>query len=229
MDEKTRQELERAYELRLMKSATRRRPAPSAASSSTNAAEALKGIATARQKIASEKKAASDRPKAAAALVPAPAPAERRPVAKPVAKPVARPVAQTQGSPRVAASRGLVLGGAAVLCVAGLGAFLWLAPPGGKHSVSGTLMLDNRPLGGVQLFFHPRDRSSDPIRVTTSDVGAFHAEDIPAGDYCVSLAAVDGRVEVPKQYRSEDSTPFRIQLRRDRENLRMVASSRKPK
>lgn len=226
MDEKTRKELERAYELRLMKSATRRRPAPSAASSSTNAAEALKGIATARQKVApGKKKAASDRPKAAAAPVAASAPAER----KPVAKPVARPVAQTQGSPRVAASRGLVLGGAAVLCVAGLGAFLWLAPPGGKHSVSGTLMLDNRPLGGVQLFFHPRDKSSDPIRVTTSDVGAFHAEDIPAGDYCVSLAAVDGRVEVPKQYRSEDSTPFRIQLRRDRANLRMVASSRKPK
>jgi hypothetical protein len=224
MDEKTRKELERAYELRLMKSATRRRSAPSAASSSSNAAEALKGIATVRQRTAPEKKkTTSDRPKAAAA--PAPAAAERRPVAKPVA--IA--VAQTPGSPRVAASRGLVIGGAAVLCVAGLAAFLWLAPPGGKHSVSGTLMLDNRPLGGVQLFFHPRDRSSDPIRVTTSDGGVFHAEDIPAGDYCVSLAAVDGRVEVPKQYRSEDSTPFRIQLRRDRANLRMVASSRKPK
>lgn len=228
MDEKTRKELERAYELRLMKSATRRRPAPSVASSSTNAAEALKGIAMVQQKAAREKKkATSHRPKAAAA--PAPAPAERRPVAKPVAKPVARPVAQTPGSPRPAASRSLVLGGAAVLCVAGLGAFVWLAPPAGKHSVSGTLMLDNRPLDGVQLFFHPRDRSSDPIRVTTSDGGAFHAEDIPAGDYCVSLAAEDGRVEVPKQYRSEDSTPFRIQLRRDRANLRMVASSRKPK
>jgi hypothetical protein len=117
----------------------------------------------------------------------------------------------------------------AVFCLVGLGGFFWFAPSGGKHSVSGTVMLDNRPLGGVELFFHPRDRSSDPIRVTTSDGGSFHASDVPAGEYCVSMAAADGRIEVPPQYRSQDSTPFRIQLRRDRANLRMIASSRKPK
>jgi len=136
-----------------------------------------------------------------------------------------------QASPRqgLAVSGGLVAGGLAAVCLVGLGGFFWFAPSGGKHSVSGTVMLDNRPLGGVELFFHPRDRSSDPIRVTTSNGGFFHATDVPAGEYCVSLAAADGRTEVPPQYRSQDSTPFRIQLRRDRANLRMVASSRQPR
>lgn len=219
MDEKTRKELERAYEVRLMKSATRRRPAPSAAaSSSTNAAEALKGIATKQQKVARAKTENAHRRTAPVAVVTA-------------YKPPVQAVPPADQAARSTGTRGLVLCGVAVLCLAGLGGLFWFpfSSSGGKHSVSGTLMLDNRPLGGADLFFHPRDRSSDPIRVTTSDGGVFHATDIPAGDYCVSLAVTDDRVEVPKQYRSENSTPFRIQLRRDRQNLRMVASSRKAK
>jgi hypothetical protein len=216
MDAKSQQELERAYEMRLMKSATRRRPAPAVAggSSSTNAAEALKGIAGAQRRA---KKESAERTK----VVAAPAAVQQRPV----------PKAAVQASPRqgLAVSGGLVAGGLAAVCLVGLGGFFWFAPSGGKHSVSGTVMLDNRPLGGVELFFHPRDRSSDPIRVTTSNGGSFYATDVPAGEYCVSLAAADGRTEVPPQYRSQDSTPFRIQLRRDRANLRMVASSRQPR
>jgi hypothetical protein len=219
MDTKSQQELERAYEMRLMKSATRRRRAPVVAggSSATNAAEALKGIAGAQREAVRAKKDSAERTK----VVAAPAAVQKKPLPK--------AAVHTPPRPGFAVSRGLVAGGLAAVCLVGLGGFFWFAPSGGKHSVSGTVLLDNRPLGGVELFFHPRDRSSDPIRVTTSDGGSFHATDVPAGEYCVSLAAADGRIQVPPQYRSQDSTPFRIQLRRDRANLRMVASSRKPK
>lgn len=94
-----------------------------------------------------------------------------------------------------------------------------------SHSVSGTLMLDQKPLAGIEVVFHPKN-GMEPIRVKTSEGGAFRIAGLAAGDYLIALAANDSAVKFPRKYLSPESTPFRLNLRKDRADLRMLAVSK---
>lgn len=94
-----------------------------------------------------------------------------------------------------------------------------------SHSVSGTLMLDQQPLAGIEVVFHPKN-GEEPIRVKTSEGGAFHVDGLAAGDYLIALAANDSAVKFPRKYLRPESTPFRLNLRKDRADLRMIAVSK---
>jgi hypothetical protein len=94
-----------------------------------------------------------------------------------------------------------------------------------SHSVSGTLMLDQKPLAGIEVVFHPKN-GTEPIRVKTSEGGAFHVDGLAAGDYLIALAANDSSVKFPRKYLRPESTPFRLNLRKDRADLRMIAVSK---
>lgn len=137
----------------------------------------------------------------------------------------ARPAAASPGS------RGLMMWscvacGLAILLVGGLFSGMIL---GGSHSVSGVVMLDKRPLAGVEVSFCPKGGSGKSVCVKTTERGKFSIDGIPAGEYRIFLAPGDGQAELPQRYLSAESTPFQIRLTSDRADLRMLASSERKK
>lgn len=93
------------------------------------------------------------------------------------------------------------------------------------HSVAGTLLLDERPLTGVEVAFQ-RKHGPDVFRARTGDRGAFRVDDLPPGDYVILVVPADASVRVPMRYLSAESTPFRLNLSKDRSDLRMLAFSK---
>ncbi|MFM8633545.1 MAG: hypothetical protein ACKOEX_01835 [Planctomycetia bacterium] len=118
-----------------------------------------------------------------------------------------------------------IVGSVAVALVA---AFLCVSTLRSGHAVSGTIMLDREPLPNVELVFQLKNSDSDPIKVTTSNQGTFNVKSLPSGDYAIFLSSA-ASVELPKRYRSPESTPFRLKLTKDRSDLRMLAVSAKRK
>jgi hypothetical protein len=115
-----------------------------------------------------------------------------------------------------------IAGAAALLLV--LGGFGISALFGG-HSVSGTVMLDKKPLSRVEIAFHPKSGGGEPIRITTCERGTFKINSLPAGDYAIFMSPSDIDVKLPRKYLSPETTPFRLKLTKDRSNLRMLAES----
>ena len=93
------------------------------------------------------------------------------------------------------------------------------------HSVAGTLLLDERPLAGVEVTFQ-RKHGPDVFRARTGDRGEFWIDDLPPGDYVILVVPADSSVRVPMRYLSAKSTPFRLNLSKDRSDLRMLAVSK---
>lgn len=93
------------------------------------------------------------------------------------------------------------------------------------HSVAGMLLLDQQPLEGVDVAFQPK-LGQDSYRVRTGIRGAFQIDDLPAGDYVIFLVPSDPAVRVPSRYLAPESTPFRLNLSKDRSDLRMLAVSK---
>lgn len=101
-----------------------------------------------------------------------------------------------------------------------------LLPPWLRHapSVSGIILLDRNPVSGIQVVFH-HEAGNTEVRVTTGSGGEFTVESIPVGNYCVSLSSDDAS-RVPSAYCSPDSSPFRLHVERDLDNLQFFAVSK---
>jgi hypothetical protein len=93
------------------------------------------------------------------------------------------------------------------------------------HSVSGTVMLDRKPLAQVEIAFHPKSGVGEPFRITTCDRGTFKINSLPTGDYAIFVSASDMDMKLPKKYLSPETTPFSLKLTNDRSDLRMLAVS----
>jgi hypothetical protein len=118
---------------------------------------------------------------------------------------------------------GLLCGGG-VLLVAGA----VLAFGSSRYSVAGTMMLDQKPLAGVELQFHASNGNFAPSRVTTSNAGDFSIAGLPAGVYRVTLQPdVQSGVDVPLAYKKLESTPLRMKVQRNMTNVPLYASQPK--
>lgn len=90
-------------------------------------------------------------------------------------------------------------------------------------TVSGTILVNRTPVAGVDVVFH-LDAGDAVARATTGTSGEFLVRGIAPGDYTVFLQADDGD-RVPPAYRSPESSPFRLHVERDLENLQFFAVS----
>ena len=126
-------------------------------------------------------------------------------------------------SPSKNARRPLIVGllcGGGVLLVAGAVLAFWSA----RYSVAGTMLLEQKPLVGVELQFHASNGNFAPSRVTTSDKGDFSIGGLPAGIYRVTLQPdVQSSVEVPLAYKKLESTPLRMKVQRNMSNVSLYA------
>jgi hypothetical protein len=114
---------------------------------------------------------------------------------------------------------GLSCGGCVLLLAAAVLAF-----GSSRYSVAGTMLLEQRPLAGVELQFHASNGNFTASRVTTSDKGDFSIGGLPAGIYRVTLQPdSQSSVDVPLAYKSLDSTPLRMKVQRNMTNVSLLA------
>jgi hypothetical protein len=114
---------------------------------------------------------------------------------------------------------GLSCGGCLLLVAAAVLAF-----GSSRYSVAGTMLLEQRPLAGVELQFHASNGNFTASRVTTSDKGDFSIGGLPAGIYRVTLQPdSQSSVNVPLAYKSLDSTPLRMKVQRNMTNVSLLA------
>ena len=117
-----------------------------------------------------------------------------------------------------------LLGGGCILLVAGA----VLAFGSSRYSVAGTMLLDQKPLAGVELLFHASNGNFPPSRVTTSDKGDFSISGLPAGVYRVTLQPdTQSSVNVPLAYKTLESTPFRMKVQRNMKDVSLYALQQK--
>ena len=113
-----------------------------------------------------------------------------------------------------------LLGGGCILLVAGA----MLAFGSSRYSVAGTMLLEQKPLGGVELLFHASNGNFAPSRVTTSDKGDFSISGLPAGIYRVTLQPdTQSGVHVPLAYKTLESTPLRMRVQRNMTDVSLYA------
>lgn len=115
-----------------------------------------------------------------------------------------------------------IAGGVSLLLVLGI---VGISSLFAGHSVSGSVMLDRKPLSNVEIAFHPKSGAGEQIRVRTCPRGTFKISSLPAGDYAIFVSPSDSELKLPKKYLSPETTPFRLKLTKDRSNLRMLAIS----
>lgn len=118
---------------------------------------------------------------------------------------------------------GLLCGGGVLLVAAAVLVF-----GSSRYSVAGTMLLEQKPLAGVELQFHASNGNFTPSRVTTSDKGDFSIAGLPAGIYRVTLQSdVQSSVDVPLAYKKLESTPLRMKVQRNMKNVSLYASQPK--
>jgi hypothetical protein len=135
---------------------------------------------------------------------------------------------RTTQSPSKQKSRGPLvaglLGGGCILLVAGA----VLAFGSSRYSVAGTMLLEQKPLAGVELLFHASNGNFAPSRVTTSDKGDFSISGLPAGVYRVTLQPdTQSSVNVPLAYKTLESTPLRMKVQRNMKDVSLYALQQK--
>ena len=126
-------------------------------------------------------------------------------------------------SPSKKARRPLLVGllcGGGVLLVAGAVLVFGSA----RYSVAGTMLLEQKPLAGVELQFHAANGNFTASRVTTSDKGDFSISGLPAGIYRVTLQPdTQSGVHVPLAYKTLESTPLRMRVQRNMTDVSLYA------
>lgn len=99
----------------------------------------------------------------------------------------------------------------------------WMVSGSPRHTVAGTVMLDQRPLPYAEIVFLPKQGDLDAVTVTASEKGAFRVRSLPTGEYAIVLASAAGLAKIPPRYGLAETTPFRLVLTRSRYDLRMLA------
>lgn len=98
------------------------------------------------------------------------------------------------------------------------------------HSVQGTIYVDEKSAGDLDLVFHSVSQSDVRVKLRTNADGSFTIESLPPGDYKILLLPTDGIHGIPKHYSSPISTPLRLKLHEDTSDYTMnVSSERKTK
>jgi len=114
---------------------------------------------------------------------------------------------------------GLLCGGGVLLVAAAVLVF-----GSSRYSVAGTMLLEQKPLAGVELQFHASNGNFTPSRVTTSDKGDFSIAGLPAGIYRVTRQPdVQSSADVPLAYKKLESTPLRMKVQRNMKNVSLYA------
>ena len=127
-----------------------------------------------------------------------------------------QPLGKMSRSAMLAGAVGLA---AILLVIGGVRAF-----GSARYSVAGTVRLDERPLAGVELLFHPSTTKGSTSRTTTAADGAFSLGGLPAGTYKVTLGGgADSAASIPLSYKKPESTPFRLKILDDLENVSLFA------
>lgn len=138
------------------------------------------------------------------------------------AQPVALPIKPVQSGRRLPI-RAFFVGGS-VCVAAALIAVVAVGRGRPLHAVAGVMLLDNRPLPGARLTFHPVDAGSEPVAAETTDVGRFAVDELPAGAYRVTI---DGGVKVPRNlpvvYTSPGDAILGLTVMKDMDDVRMYA------
>lgn len=138
------------------------------------------------------------------------------------ARPVGAPMKPVPSGRRPSAFS-LVVGGGICAAVALIAA---VAVGRGRpaHAVAGVMLLDDRPLPGAQLTFHPVDEGCEPVAAVTTDVGRFAVSQLPAGAYRVTI---DGGDRVPRNlpavYTSPGAAILGLTVKKDMDGVRMYA------
>lgn len=116
------------------------------------------------------------------------------------------------------------LGLGVVLCTAvALGGWM-LRPNRPSHAVAGVMLLDNRPLAGVRLTFHPADAACEPAAAVTTDVGKFAVSELPAGAYKITIDGGNASTRnLPTVYTSAESAVLALNVKQDMHDVRMYA------
>lgn len=123
-------------------------------------------------------------------------------------------------------SRGPLIAGLVCGCCVLLVAGAALAFGSSRYSVAGTMLLEKKPLAGVELLFHAAGGQFTPSRVTTSADGTFSISGLPAGIYRVTLQReTPSGLDVPMAYQSVESTPLRMKVHRNLEDVSLHAAS----
>jgi hypothetical protein len=144
---------------------------------------------------------------------------ERTPTETPGQPRIPRGSQPTAKKPRTTVVAGLIGGG----CLLLLG-LAFLAFGSSRYSVAGTLLLERKPLAGAELQFHAAGGQFTPSRVTTSADGGFSIRGLPAGVYRVTVQSdAQAGADVPVAYKAVDSTPLRMKVQRNLENVSLYA------
>lgn len=126
------------------------------------------------------------------------------------------------------AGRKLVIGGVvaatALVLILSAGGLLG----GSVHMVKGVVLLDRKPLSDVEIKFHPVEKADvGPFRARASRAGGFGIEGLPRGSYAVTLHGdPDAGTVVPATYEQPETTPFRLNLQQDLDNISLFVKSR---
>jgi hypothetical protein len=98
--------------------------------------------------------------------------------------------------------------------------------------VDGTIVLDDKPLGGVTLTFHSKDAKTS-VAVVTDEVGKYTAT-VPVGEYRITVAAIAGAAKpkkddppkklpaIPPQYSDPNKTPLACTVAKGKQTFDIV-------
>lgn len=94
------------------------------------------------------------------------------------------------------------------------------------YELAGAVLLNRDQLPGVEVTFHP-SAGGDAVKVTTGSAGEFTVAGMSRGEYAVTLGG--GKATIPPEYTTVETTPFKLVVERDMDNLQFYAASRRPR
>lgn len=119
---------------------------------------------------------------------------------------------------------------AGVAC--GIGAALFLTgffSPSKLNTLAGTLLLERRPVGDVEMRFYLAGESAPAASVVTSADGKFEIAGMRSGSYVVTLhPAGESGPAITAVYTKPESTPFKLSLSKSADNVHMYAYHKPP-
>lgn len=111
--------------------------------------------------------------------------------------------------------------GVAFCSAVALGGWM-LRPSRPSHAVAGVMLLDNHPLAGVRLTFHPADVACEPVAAVTTDVGGFAVSQLPAGAYKITIDGGNASTrKLHSVYTTPESAVLALNVKRDMNDVRM--------
>lgn len=129
--------------------------------------------------------------------------------------------ARPAGTPAVTVV--MVVAGAALAVAAVAGVFA-VGGMSRSHTVAGTLRFEKKAIPNAKVVFHALPSGAAVGETTTTETGSFRLESLSPGVYRVTVSGVAGaKTPVPTAYTSPESTPFQLIVRKDLNDIAMIA------